>query len=92
MDESGAADLDRPYAPGGESVMAVARRACQAMDAIAAGHPGERLIVVAHGLILSTFRCAADGISLDMFPSQSLENAGIAQIFWQPGMVFASLS
>jgi 2,3-bisphosphoglycerate-dependent phosphoglycerate mutase len=82
MDESGAADIDQPYAPGGESVLSVAQRGCQALDAIAASHPGQRLIVVAHGLILATIRCAAGGIGLNEFPSQSLENAEIARIFW----------
>jgi broad specificity phosphatase PhoE len=85
MDESGAADLLQPYAPGGESVLAVARRGCQAMDAITANYPGRRLIVVAHGMILSTICCAANGVRLNEFPSQSLENAGMARILWRSG-------
>jgi 2,3-bisphosphoglycerate-dependent phosphoglycerate mutase len=83
MDESGAADIDQPYAPGGETVLSVAQRGCQALDAIAGVHPGQRLIVVAHGLILATIRCLAGGIKLNEFPSQSLENAEIARISWR---------
>ena len=73
---------DADYAPpgGGESLRAVSDRACRVMSEIAARHPGERVAIVSHGAVLSTFLRRALGLPLDAHPHFSLRNACLSWV------------
>jgi broad specificity phosphatase PhoE len=66
--------------PGGEPFGAAARRVGDALRRIASRHPGERAVVVGHGLSLA----AALGATLDgdsrQAPRYALANAGIVEL------------
>jgi alpha-ribazole phosphatase len=71
-------------APGGESVAEVAARVAQAADAIALAHPGQRILIVSHGLALATLICQSQGIPLAEVYSHIPDNAHPAVIQWPP--------
>jgi len=50
--------------PGGETVMDVANRVRDAVENIACRYPSGRILLVAHGVVISTLYCAANQISL----------------------------
>lgn len=70
-------------APGGESVAEVAARMRAAADEIAAQHPGGRILLVSHGLAVSTLYCQANNISLTQVYHYIPENAVPMQIVWK---------
>ena len=68
---------------GGESARGVATRIARALSAIAARHPGERIIVVTHGGALTL----GLGLLLDDDPStwrRVMDNAAIAELHLEP--------
>lgn len=69
-------------APGGESVAEVAARMKQAADQIAAAHPGERVLLVTHGLALATLVCQAGGIPLQQVYQHIPDNTVISIVDW----------
>ena len=69
-------------APGGESVAEVAGRMAQAADTICAQQPVGPVLVVSHGLALSTLYCLAKGISLAEVYSQIVDNATPMRVDW----------
>jgi len=68
--------------PGGESVSAVAGRVAAAVNEIARRHPGEKVLVVSHGLAVATLICQADDISLDVVYKHIPDNAQPTRINW----------
>lgn len=69
-------------APGGESVMEVAARLAAAADDIAAAHPGQRVLVVSHGLALATLFCQSCGLDLSTAYDNIADNATPVIITW----------
>jgi broad specificity phosphatase PhoE len=69
-------------APGGESVLEVSQRMARAADAIAQAHPGQRVLVVSHGLALATLVCQARQIPLSEVYAHIPDNAHAAIINW----------
>ena len=51
--------------PGGESQRAFHGRAVETMDAIADRHPGELVVAVAHGGVLTAFALHVLGLAVD---------------------------
>ena len=52
--------------PGGETLAGFAARVLGAVQAIAARHPGERVLVVTHGWAIDVIARAADGLAPDV--------------------------
>ena len=71
-------------APGGESALEVAQRMVEAADDIAACHPGEDVILVAHGFSLTVLAAVANGGSLDAVYTSLLSHADPLIIEWHP--------
>lgn len=69
--------------PGAETVAEVAARMRAAADDIAARHPGGRILLVSHGLAVSTLYCQANGISLTQVYHYIPENAVPMHIEWK---------
>ncbi|MEW6179668.1 MAG: histidine phosphatase family protein [Chloroflexota bacterium] len=70
--------------PGGETLQEVAERVKACVDEITNRHPGKRVLIVSHGLVIATLVAAAKGFPL----SQAFElipgNAEPQIIFWPP--------
>lgn len=78
----GAEDPAYSRAPGGESVAEVAERMAQAANEIARRHTGGRILLVSHGLAVSTLYCQANGIPLTQVYQHIPDNAVPMQIHW----------
>ncbi len=76
-------DPEAARAPGGESVLEVSQRMAQAADSIARAHPGQRVLVVSHGLALATLVCQAAGIPLSEVYSHIPDNTQAKIIQWK---------
>lgn len=83
-DTTQVADPNVPHAPGGETVTQVAERACQAVDSIIHRYPQGSVIVVAHGVVIASLLCAARGVPLCDFRTQSVRNAEVTAVLWPP--------
>ncbi len=70
--------------PGGESLLQVRDRVVQALNDIASRHPGEQVLVVAHGGVLDHFYRAATRVDLQAPRSWQLANAAINRLLWSP--------
>ncbi|PKO01640.1 MAG: hypothetical protein CVU43_11950 [Chloroflexi bacterium HGW-Chloroflexi-5] len=68
--------------PGAETVAEVAMRMRAAADEIAARHLGGRILLVSHGLAVSTLYCQANQISLAEVYHHIPDNAVPMQIVW----------
>jgi broad specificity phosphatase PhoE len=71
-------------APGGESVLEVATRMQQAADELARRYPHERVLLVSHGLAVSTLYCLANHIPLKFVHDHIPENATPLIVQWPP--------
>ena len=78
----GAEDPAYSRAPGGESVAEVAVRMAAAVDDIAALHPQGRILLVSHGLAVSTLYCQANGIPLTQVYQFIPDNAVPLSVTW----------
>lgn len=70
-------------APGGESVAEVAARMAAAADEIAGLFPTGRVMLVSHGLAVSTLFCQANDIPLTEVYHHIPDNAVPLQIYWK---------
>jgi broad specificity phosphatase PhoE len=80
----GAEDPAFSRAPGGESVAEVAERMVQAANEIARRHTGGRILLVSHGLAVSSLYCQANDIPLTQVYQYIPDNAVPLQIDWHP--------
>jgi broad specificity phosphatase PhoE len=69
-------------APDGESPRDVAERVVAALDEIAAKHPNQSVLIVAHGLSLAVVICHAQGIPLNKVFEHIPENAKLYRVTW----------
>jgi broad specificity phosphatase PhoE len=71
------------HAPGGETVNQVAERMAAAADDICHRFPGGVVLVVSHGLALSTLFCQATGLPFDDVYRIHPDNAHPLRVCWQ---------
>lgn len=80
--EARQADPEHVRPPGGETVVEVGRRMCQAADDIARDWPGGRVLVVSHGVALASLLARARNLpfaeALRLIP----QNAQLTEIEW----------
>jgi 2,3-bisphosphoglycerate-dependent phosphoglycerate mutase len=70
---------------GGEPLLQFYERAVAAVTAIAAAHPGQAVVVAAHGGVLDCVRRAATGIALDAPRTWQLGNCAINRLLYTEG-------
>lgn len=70
-------------APNGESPLEVTERVIMAVNDIAANHPGESVLIVAHGVSLAVIICHLQGFPLDEVYEHVPENAKPYQVEWK---------
>jgi 2,3-bisphosphoglycerate-dependent phosphoglycerate mutase len=70
--------------PGGESLLQLRERVVAAVDEIAARHPGEQLMLVAHGGVLDILYRAATRLDLQAPRTWDLSNTTINRLLWTP--------
>lgn len=71
--------------PGGESYRELRQRCLAALGAIAAGHPGERVLVVTHAGVISQILGAIQGTSAARWEDHRPGNASLTEIEWAEG-------
>ena len=69
---------------GGESLMQLRARVQQTMVELAARHPGEQIVVVAHGGVLDTLYRIATGQEVNSPRTWDLPNGAINRLLWTP--------
>ena len=69
---------------GGESLLALRERVHQTVHQIAARHPGECVVIVAHGGVLDALYRLATGQDVDAPRTWELPNAAINRLLWTP--------
>ncbi len=73
------------YAPeGGETPLQVMDRVAQAVHQLAAQHPGEQIVLVAHGGVLDMLYRLATGQSVRVPRTWELGNASVNRLLWTP--------
>ncbi len=76
---------DPHWAPhGGESLVAVRERITRSASELAVRHPGEQIVLVAHGGVLDALYRVATGHDLQAPRTWSLGNAAINRLLWTP--------
>ncbi|HEY3343421.1 MAG TPA: histidine phosphatase family protein, partial [Anaerolineaceae bacterium] len=70
------------HAPGGETVIQVSERVAAAANDIARAHPGERVLVVSHGMALATLIVRVRGVPYERVYTLIPENATPVIIEW----------
>jgi broad specificity phosphatase PhoE len=80
--ERGARDPETTRAPGGESVAEVAARMALAANEIRENNPEKKILLVSHGLAVSTLYCQANDISLSKVYEYIPDNAVPLVINW----------
>ena len=84
---------DPDFAPaGGESLTQFRDRAVSTVHALAAKHPGEQIVVVAHGGVMDLLYRAATGQDLQAPRTWQLGNAAINRLLWTPDATHGGLS
>jgi probable phosphoglycerate mutase len=69
---------------GGESLLALRERVRQTVQRIAARHPDEQVVLVAHGGVLDALYRVATGQPVDAPRTWELPNAAINRLLWTP--------
>lgn len=69
---------------GGESLLQLRARVTQTMMVLAARHPGEQIVVVAHGGVLDTLYRIATGQEVNSPRTWQLPNGAINRLLWTP--------
>ncbi|HSV47839.1 MAG TPA: histidine phosphatase family protein [Ramlibacter sp.] len=67
---------------GGESLLQLRERVTRTMHALAARHPGEQIVVVAHGGVLDTLYRVATGQDVNSPRTWQLPNGAINRLLW----------
>ena len=67
---------------GGESLLQLRERVTRTMHALAARHPGEQIVVVAHGGVLDTLYRVATGQEVNSPRTWQLPNGAINRLLW----------
>jgi broad specificity phosphatase PhoE len=70
--------------PGGEDRRCFYDRARRAVDAIAAAHPGQSVLVVAHNALISSWMAQAIESDAFAWPAYLLDNCGTAEVLVDP--------
>ena len=70
--------------PGGESLLQLEARVVPTLAELAARHPGEQILVVAHGGVLDILYRAATRLGLQAPRSWELTNTAINRLLWTP--------
>ncbi|MBP8019704.1 MAG: histidine phosphatase family protein [Hylemonella sp.] len=84
---------DPSFAPaGGESLIQFRDRAVSTVNALAAKHPGQQIVVVAHGGVMDLLYRAATGQDLQAPRTWQLGNASINRLLWTPDVTHGGLS
>jgi len=84
---------DPDFSPaGGESLIQFRDRAVSTVHALAAKHPGEQIVVVAHGGVMDLLYRAATGQDLQAPRTWQLGNAAINRLLWTPDATHGGLS
>ncbi|MBG9389644.1 histidine phosphatase family protein [Caenimonas aquaedulcis] len=69
---------------GGESLLELRARVTRTMHELAARHPGEQIVVVAHGGVLDTLYRIATGQEVNSPRTWELPNGAINRLLWTP--------
>ena len=74
------------FAPGGdgETLLQLRERIETTFNGIAARHPGEQIVIVAHGGVLDMVYRLATGLELQAPRTWTVENAAINRLLWTP--------
>lgn len=76
---------DPHWAPqGGESLLQVRDRIAQTLNELAARHPGEQIVLVAHGGVLDQFYRAATGQDQQAPRTWGVTNTAVNRLLWTP--------
>ncbi|MFT4243789.1 MAG: histidine phosphatase family protein [Acidovorax sp.] len=76
---------DPHYAPeGGESLVALRERIAHTVTTLAARHPGEQIVLVAHGGVLDVLYRLATRQDIQAPRTWQLANAAINRLLWTP--------
>ena len=69
---------------GGESLLELRERVTRTMQALAARHPGQQIVVVAHGGVLDALYRIATGQEVNAPRTWELPNGAINRLLWTP--------
>jgi probable phosphoglycerate mutase len=69
---------------GGESLLELRERVTRTMHALASRHPGEQIVVVAHGGVLDALYRIATGQEVNSPRTWELPNGAINRLLWTP--------
>jgi probable phosphoglycerate mutase len=69
---------------GGESLLELRARVMRTVQELAARHPGEQIVVVAHGGVLDTLYRIATGQEVNSPRTWQLPNGAINRLLWSP--------
>jgi 2,3-bisphosphoglycerate-dependent phosphoglycerate mutase len=73
------------FAPeGGENLLTLRERIARTVHELAARHPGEQVVMVAHGGVLDVLYRLATGQDIQAPRTWTLDNAGINRLLWTP--------
>jgi probable phosphoglycerate mutase len=69
---------------GGESLVALRERIVATVDELAARHPGQQVVMVAHGGVLDILYRAATRLDLQAPRTWALTNTAVNRLLWTP--------
>jgi probable phosphoglycerate mutase len=69
---------------GGESLLQLRERVTRTLQSLASRHPGEQIVVVAHGGVLDTLYRVATGQEVNSPRTWELPNGAINRLLWTP--------
>jgi probable phosphoglycerate mutase len=69
---------------GGESLLQLRERVTRTLQALASRHPGEQIVVVAHGGVLDALYRVATGQEVNSPRTWELPNGAINRLLWTP--------
>jgi len=72
------------YPAGGESLVALRTRVLQAVERLAAAHPGGQIALVGHGGVMDVLYRAATRLDIQAPRTWALGNAAINRLLWTP--------